>query len=233
MTPHWFMQQSWHDVAFLHWPIPHDVLRSGVPAPLDIDTFAGEAWVSIVPFAMRNIRIRGLPRVPGAHTLLECNVRTYVTHGRVAGVWFMRLDANHALAAWIGRTFASLPYAYARIAHTKEARTAPTMRYVCRYDEVVFDASITASGAPFEASAGTLTHWLCERYSLYTTRGNTLYRGTITHAPWSLRDACCTIEHNTLWRYVGWEPTAHPTLVHQASPVDVQLFSYVAVDSCE
>lgn len=222
------LQQSWDDIAFLHWRVPHHVVRACVPAPLDIDTFAGQSWVSIIPFAMRNIRVRGLPRVPGAHTLLECNVRTYVTLGGVAGIWFMRLDANHALASWIGRAIASLPYAYARI---EQQTSAETIRYICSYDSVVFDASMTATGPSFEATPGTLDHWLCERYYLYTTRGKTLYRGTVAHPPWCLREAHCTIRHNTLmWRHLQWKPPAAPELVHRATCVDVQLFSYNAID---
>src|SRR5690625_6883088 len=36
------------------------------------------------------------------------------------------------------------------------------------------------------AEQGTLTHWLAERYRLWTTRGATLYQGDIHHRKWNL-----------------------------------------------
>ncbi|MBU6145670.1 MAG: DUF2071 domain-containing protein, partial [Paenibacillaceae bacterium] len=179
MKPHSFMSNSWEDVLFFHWPVPQHILRACVPDPLLIDTMDGQAWVSIVPFAMRNIRMRGFPRIPWAHALLECNVRTYVTYHGVPGVWFVRLDADHALAVWFGRTIASLPYAFA---HIEQHHTEHALRYVCGPQQ--FDATAAAQGPYKHAVPGSLDHWLCERYFLYTRRRNTLYRGRVIHPPW-------------------------------------------------
>jgi len=38
--------QRWHDLLFLHWDLPPDVLRPLVPPRLEVDTFEGRAFVT-------------------------------------------------------------------------------------------------------------------------------------------------------------------------------------------
>jgi uncharacterized protein YqjF (DUF2071 family) len=44
-----------------------------------------------------------------------------------------------------------------------------------------------------QAAAGTLDHFLIERYSLFVRRGGAIYRGRVLDQPYPLRDV--TIEH--------------------------------------
>ena len=60
----WVMAQTWCDLLFAHWPLPAAAMRALVPAALELDTFAGQAWIGVVPFAMRTVRPRWLPPVP-------------------------------------------------------------------------------------------------------------------------------------------------------------------------
>ena len=46
------------------------------PADLPLDTYDGQAWVGIVPFMLRGLRLRGQPLVSGL-SFLEVNVRTH------------------------------------------------------------------------------------------------------------------------------------------------------------
>src|SRR5205807_8935202 len=109
------MKQTWHDLLFAHWPLQPEVLRPLVPAQLTPDIFDGRCWVGVVPFHMCGIRARGLPPLPGLSRFPELNVRTYVTHGGKAGVYFFSLDAANLPAVWAARTFYHLPYFYARM----------------------------------------------------------------------------------------------------------------------
>ena len=81
-----------------------------IPSQLSIDTFAGQAWIGVVPFTMWGIRASFLPPIPGTSAFHELNVRTYVHYDGVPGVWFFSLDAANSLAVWGARTFYSLPY---------------------------------------------------------------------------------------------------------------------------
>src|SRR5258708_14868400 len=107
------MKQIWHDLLFAHWPIPSSAMRSLVPSKLTLDTFDGECWIGIAPFRMSGIRARGSPPIPGLSSFPELNVRTYVTYGGKAGVYFFSLDAASLPAVWAAPRFYHLPYFHA------------------------------------------------------------------------------------------------------------------------
>src|SRR5688572_2505606 len=110
----WIMWQRWHDLLFAHWPVPTDVLRTIVPAPLALDTFEGQAWIGVVPFRMTGIRPRYLPALPWLSATPEINVRTYVTVNGVPGVYFFSLDAASYPAVVVARSMFRLNYRHAR-----------------------------------------------------------------------------------------------------------------------
>ncbi len=87
------MVQGWHDLASLHWPYDPGLVQRLLPAGLRVDTLGGAAWVGLIPFHMRRIRVPRLPPLGRWSTFPEINVRTYVVDpaGRRA-VWFCSLD---------------------------------------------------------------------------------------------------------------------------------------------
>src|SRR5947209_3802022 len=87
----WSMAQTWDDLLFAHWPVSLAQLRRVVPPPLEIDTFADQAWLGVVAFQISRIHLRDWPTVPGMSAFPEVNLRTYVRyHGR-PGVLFLSL----------------------------------------------------------------------------------------------------------------------------------------------
>src|SRR5262249_36943564 len=112
----WSVAMSWHDLLFLHWPVPVDSLRPHIPAALAIDTFEGSAWLGVVPFRMSGVRPRYMPKAPWVSAFPELNVRTYVSIGGKPGVWFFSLDAANPIAVWLARATFHLPYMHARMA---------------------------------------------------------------------------------------------------------------------
>ena len=68
--------------------------------------------------------------------------------------------------------------------------------------------------------AGTLEHWLVERYCFFTTarRGLTV-RGDVEHEPWPLSDALATIADNSLLRTAGLTPSTAEPLSHASRGV--------------
>ncbi|MDP4593007.1 MAG: hydantoinase B/oxoprolinase family protein, partial [Beijerinckiaceae bacterium] len=115
------MFRQWRDLLFLHWEYPVEAIQATLPNGLFVDTFAGKAYLGVVPFFMQKIRPRFLPAVPGISDFMELNLRTYV-HDKagVPGVWFYSLDANQWMAVQIARRFFHLPYEYAKM---KSSRT--------------------------------------------------------------------------------------------------------------
>jgi hypothetical protein len=111
----WLQAQSWEQLLFAHWEVPADALRALLPASVELDTFADRAYLGLTPFAVANLRLRGLPPVPVVSSFLELNCRTYVTVGGKRGIWFFSLDASSRFAVEAARRLYKLPYFRARM----------------------------------------------------------------------------------------------------------------------
>jgi uncharacterized protein YqjF (DUF2071 family) len=97
---------------------------------LYVDTFAGDAYIGVVPFFMQRVRPAWLPPLPWISWFLELNVRTYVHDDRgQPGVWFYSLDCNQPLAVAIARRFFHLPYFHASMT---AKRSSGAIRYQCQ-----------------------------------------------------------------------------------------------------
>ncbi len=220
----WIMAQTWHDLLFAHWPLPPETLRHAIPPALGLDTFDGRAWVGVIPFRMTGVRPRGLPSFPGISAFPELNVRTYVTAGGKPGVFFFSLDAASRFAVELARCWYRLPYCHARMAVTPEGEA---MRYASRrLDRRGAPAELRARYGPvgplFRATAGSLEHFLTERYCLYTTgRGGDLRRAEIHHAPWPLQPAEASFEVNTMTVGLGIALPPGPPVLQFARRLDV------------
>ena len=185
------MFQRWHDLLFAHWEVSAQELRAKVPLELELDTRGGSAWLGITPFRMSNVRPRLIPPLPWVSAFPELNVRTYVTLGGKPGVYFFSLDAGNPLAVAAARALFHLPYHQATMRITRElAAIHYSSRRMRSAERVQLVASYRAEGKPFHAAAGSLEHWLTERYCLYSLdRNRRVYRVEIHHAPWLLQTA--------------------------------------------
>lgn len=185
-------RQRWETLLFLHWRVPVEALRPLIPAELEIDTFDGSAWVGLVPFTMKGVRLSWLPAVPGTSDFHETNVRTYVHYkGRDPGVWFFSLDAAAWLPAKVARTFWHLPYFHAdmTLAEADGEVSYATRRLSPQPAPAVAKVRYRPEGEDFHATPGTLEHFLAERYILYAQTRAGLQVGRVHHPPYPLRKA--------------------------------------------
>lgn len=227
----WRWRQSWRDLLFAHWPVEIARLRHLVPPSVRIDEFGGTSWVGVVPFRMEGVMARPLPDLPGLSAFPELNVRLYVEVDGKPGVWFVSLDAARLPAVWAARQLFHLPYFHADMQTQTEAgehRVCVSYQSVRRGrgPRVAFRANYATTGGvagePFEATPGTLEHFLTARYCLYTQDGaGTLFRANIHHAPWSLQNASATIDENTMGEAQGIALSGPPSLLHFSRRTDV------------
>jgi uncharacterized protein YqjF (DUF2071 family) len=75
------------------------------------------------------------------------------------------------------------------------------------------------------ATAGTLEHFLIERYVLYTWAGDRLYRGQVHHPPYPLRSASALTVDENLIAALGIERPSAPPLAVYSPGVDVEIFT--------
>lgn len=208
----WAFYQQWNDAVFLHWKVERERLRAVVPASLELDEMDGACWVSVVAFTMQRIRPRGLPALAPISDFHELNVRTYVRHGGMAGVWFLSIEAASRISCWLARRLSALPYAYARMhrdAHRITARSAPLgdVHLAYRPDRPL-------------SRKEELDRWLTERYALFVEKESRLYRYQTHHVEWPI-NTCESL-------HVGCVPKAWPGLFSGA-PVRAHYSPGVAV----
>ena len=218
----WVWRQSWCDLLFAHWPVRPDLVRSLIPEALELDTINGSAWLSVVPFHMKGVTLRGAPSVPRLSAFPELNLRTYVTADGKPGVWFFSLDATNRIAVWAARRFFHLPYYHARMSidrmgdrfHYKSKRSGE--------GDGIFEAEYFPSSDIEPALPGSIDHWLTERYCLYCqTPAGEIKRAEVHHPRWPLQAAEMEVRENSLLDEFGIGADEQPHLLHYSHRLDV------------
>lgn len=216
------MLQNWRHLTFLHWRFPASIIAQAIPAPLEVDTFDGSAWVAITPFWLSGLRPPLLPAVPWLSAFPETNCRTYVRGpDGEAGVWFWSLDAARALAVLGARVGYGLPYAWSRMQVTTAGRR---IRYESRRrwpDRAAMTRIEVERGESIEA--GELEDFLTSRFRLYSFIGGRLTCTQVEHPPWPLETARAVRLEQTLTDAAGIPKPEGPPLVHFSTGVRVRV----------
>ncbi|MDX1437621.1 MAG: DUF2071 domain-containing protein, partial [Anaerolineales bacterium] len=201
----WIMYQEWHNVLFCSWPIAVEELRPLVPPELELDTFEGTAWFSLLPMVMERLHLRFLPPVPGTSNFNEINLRTYVRYQDEPGVYFFKIFAESRLGALMARLAFHLPYEYTEIDLVKGKGTL-AMHTV---DGTINQMSVRyqPGGTPTEPPAGSREHFLIERYADFAAdKAGAVYRGDIQHARWKTQPVEAEFDTLTIPAAAGLKP---------------------------
>lgn len=213
------MEQGWYNLLFAHWRVPAEQLRALVPRELELDTFEGDTWVSLTPLFLR-MRPRFGFVAGRVWRFPELNSRTYVTHQGRGGIFFFSLDARSLLAVVGARAFYRLPYFHAGMSLQADGAG---FRFVSsrRSGTAEFEAKYQPASEPRFPEAGTIEHWLTERYCLYTVAAGRVWRGEIHHARWPLQDVRAEIVRNTVSAAAGLSLSGAPELMQYSAAQEV------------
>lgn len=214
------MCQDWTELIYAHWDHDPDVVQALLPAGLRVDTFEGRAWVGLVPFVMRDIRLPRTPALGWVSTFPEVNVRTYVVDpaGRRA-VWFFSLDVPRSPAVLVARAGYRLPYCWARARLDVDGELR---RYVSRRRRPHrrrggMDLTVRI-GDPIPAGSETdLDMWLTARWGLVAGTRRRLRHAPVDHPRWPLRHAELVHLDQDLVQAAGLPPPAgNPRILYSA-----------------
>jgi uncharacterized protein YqjF (DUF2071 family) len=222
------MAQRWEDLAFISWPFDAGDVQRLVPAGLEIDTFDGAAWVSVIPFRL-SIRLSGTPTVPWASRFSEINVRTYVRgpDGH-RGIWFLSLDASRLGAVVMARHTYRLPYMWARM-QTRRSGGRVRYRGSRRWPGpgASWDLAVDVGG--LMTTPDDLQRFLTARWRLYSpaplvlpARTVGLRSTTVDHPPWPLHHARLAQGTESLLAQAGLPATTAPPTVAFSAGVSVR-----------
>lgn len=179
----WRYYQEWNNAIFLHWRVDEAELKKLLPAGIDIDTFEGSSWVSLVAFTMEDIKPRFLPSISAVSDFHEINIRTYVCHNNKPGVYFLNIEGEKQISCTIAKLLSALPYEKSHIKRLKD-KNNDVYSSINAAKQFSFTAHFKIGEEIKQPSV--LDKWLTERYCLYSNSGDNIFRYEIHHKPWKL-----------------------------------------------
>lgn len=175
----WKFYQEWNRVLFLHWEIDLAEIKKWLPNELEVDTYEGKAWISLVAFSMERIRPRGLPAFPPISNFDEVNIRTYVRSQNKRGVYFLSIEGGNKWSCKLAKALSELPYRYSRMKRSESS--FHSFNYQKKEElEIHFQL-----GKEYKRK-DTLDGWLSERYALFQDTEKALNAFEIQHLEWPL-----------------------------------------------
>jgi uncharacterized protein len=189
--------QEWTDVLFVHVPVSPDELLRHVPRGLELDTYDGRAYISLVGFRLK-LRPAGLPFLPGLSSLLELNVRTYVRCHESPGIIFLRMYADHRVAVAAARLLTPLCYQPAKMRAARSDGGPSSFSCHSAASAGDFLAEFTISRPYQQPDPDSLAAWLVERYTLFVPTPAGLLAATVDHPRWKIADAEAHLLRQTL-----------------------------------
>jgi uncharacterized protein YqjF (DUF2071 family) len=220
-TGNWTYYQEWNNALFLHWMVPFEALRELVPKKLNLDSFGGIVYVSLVAFTMQKIRPRNFPAVKFISDFDEINIRTYVDNDNRKGVYFLSIEAGKRLSTFVAKTLSGLPYENSSIHRTVENYKSSNVQ-----KGFYLDTEFELKKQPTEKT--DLDNWLTERYCLYLDKAETIYRYDIHHKEWQIRSLDMK-KLNVNYKIGGLNLTNKPDLMHYSDGVKVIAWERIRV----
>lgn len=209
----WKYYQEWHNILFAHWKADTSSLIKLIPEGLEPDLFNGEAWISLAAFTLKNLRPHFVPACAPVSDFHEINMRTYVLRNNKPGIYFLSLEAQKNLSAFIGRAFTGLNYHKSEINHLSDFHESVN-REKLFYLKTHFQPSSEI------APKTELDRWLTDRYCLFQEISGKIYEHDIHHEEWILKPvAISSFEIN--YRFKGLLINDWADLYHYSDGVKV------------
>ncbi len=221
--PRAWLRNRWDDLAFVHWPYDPADVQALLPDGLRVDTFDGQAWVSLVPFRMRRAGPTWLPALPWISTFAETNVRTYVVDS--AGnraVWFLSLDAARLPVVAFARWTIGFPYVWSQmsIERSGDRWTYATTRRRWPRSPAAVTKLVVDAGPVVEPTP--LDEFLTARWGTVAAWRSRLRHHPVDHPAWTLRAATIVELTDTAVTAAGLAPPSGDPLVRVAEPIDAR-----------
>lgn len=192
-----FLTAEWRYLAMLNFPVDPAVLRPLVPAGTELDTWRGQALVSVVGFRFLNTRLLGVP-VPWHRNFDEVNLRFYVRREAAGelrrGVTFIREIVPRRAIAALARFAYNEPYLHRPMRHLVPESPPPgdagSVEYGWRHAGAWNSLRLRSSGPPETLEPGSEEQFITEHYWGYTRqRDGATIEYPVRHPSWRVWQA--------------------------------------------
>ena len=185
-----FLSAEWRDLVMLNYEVEPGILRQYVPSGVELDTFDGRSFVSLVGFQFLRTKLCGFLAVPFHSNFDEVNLRFYVRRREAGeqrrGVVFVReLVPREAIAA------------LARVVYGEKYDACPMEHGIVRNADGIaaeyrwewrgkrYWLSALADGEPGRVAEGSIESFITEHYWGYSAKSaNETIEYRVSHKPW-------------------------------------------------
>jgi len=190
-----FMTTAWTHLAMLNYEVDGDLLTPHVPAGMELDSFEGRTFVSMVGFRFQRTRVMGVP-IPFHRNFAEINLRFYVrrraAEGWRRGVVFLKEIVALPAVAWAAKTFydenfSVLPLRYLVETTENNPELVRSTSYRWQLGGADQRLEVQTTGTPQPTVEGSEEQFIAEHYWGYTRRrdgSTTEFR--VDHPPWRI-----------------------------------------------
>lgn len=196
-----FLTAEWRHLVMLNYEIPPAIVKPLVPRGVELDSWGGKHFVSIVGFFFLNTRVLGFS-IPFHRDFEEINLRFYVRRrakdGWRRGVVFIREIAPRWAVATVARVFYNEKYitcSTCSIVELPENSSTGQGRieYGWTFQNRANIIRADFTGEPAFAAAGSEEEFITEHYWGYSGQrdGSTL-EYHVEHPPWRIWRASAT-----------------------------------------
>ena len=191
-----------------NYPVEPGTLLPFLPTKTELDTWAGDPYVSLVGFQFREVRVRGRS-IPFHQHFPEVNLRFYVRYKNDSewkrGVVFIREIVPLRAVAWVanalfGERYISLPMRYVEAGDGAALRTAYHWWYKGRWNSI----SLKAAGQPAPLQEDSQEEFITEHFWGYAKRragGTNEYQ--VAHPRWAIYPVTECLVENDFGRLYG------------------------------
>ncbi|MGH9738691.1 MAG: YqjF family protein [Candidatus Acidiferrales bacterium] len=116
-----FLTAEWRRLVMLNYEVDASLLTKRVPRGVDLDSWQGRTYVSLIGFLFLNTRVRGF-LIPFHRNFEEVNLRFYVRRGDRRGVVFIREIVPRRAVAWVANTVYGENYVRLAMRHRVDAK---------------------------------------------------------------------------------------------------------------
>lgn len=181
-----FLTAEWRRLALLNYEVEPSLLAKYVPRGVEIDSWEGRTYVSLVGFLFLNTRVRSCS-IPFHSNFEEVNLRFYVRRGDHRGVVFIREIVPRRAVAWVANAFYGENYVCLPMRHHIDGKGFEyAWRHEGRWNRIVAEEL----RPPRPLDAGSHEEFIAEHYWGYARRSQGAtdeYR--VEHPPWRVQAA--------------------------------------------
>jgi len=188
-----FLTAEWKKLIMANYPVDPAALKPFLPARTELDTWEGDAYVSLVGFQFREVRVRGWS-IPFHTRFPEVNLRFYIRfkegNSWKRGVVFIREIVPLPAVTFIANTlfrerYMSLPMAYQENldGQSQTLRSAYRWKYKGRWNQL----SVLADNTARPLITGSQEEFITEHFWGYAHAGtNQTNEYQVAHPRWDL-----------------------------------------------